>query len=268
MKQNFKIIDSHCHIYPDKIALKASDTTAKFYETRPDNDGTLNKLKQLSVEAGVDHIMVQSVATTPAQVRSINNFIATMVGESNGFLTGIGTLHPDSDDIEGDIAYLKSLGLVGVKLHADIQKIAIDDERCYKIYEILQGDLPILMHTGDKRFNFSNPDNVLPVLKTFKNLTVIGAHFGGWSVWQEASEKLSKFDNFYIDTSATLKYSSTEFVKELLCKYDSSRIMFGSDYPMFTPKKDVDSLLQMDLHAEFLQKIFYDNCSKLYKIKP
>lgn len=268
MIQNYKIIDSHCHIYPDKIALKAAETTATFYETKPDNDGTLSKLKQLSLDACVDHIMVQSVATTPKQARSINEYIANMVANSDGYLTGIGTLHPDSDDVEGDINHLQSLGLVGVKMHADIQKIAINDERCYSIYEILEGNLPILMHTGDKRFNFSNPDNVLPILNNFKKLTVIGAHFGGWSVWEEAAIKLSKYENFYVDTSATIKYNDAKFVKSLIDKFDENRIMFGSDYPMFTPKKDVETLLKMGLNEKKLHKIFYQNCSDLYKIKP
>ena len=40
------------------------------------------------------------------------------------------------------------------------------------------------MHTGDYRYDNSNPNRVLPVLKAYPKLTLIGAHFGGWSVWE------------------------------------------------------------------------------------
>lgn len=60
--------------------------------------------------AGIDHFIVQSVATTPRQVKSINEFIAAEVEKSGGRLTGLGTLHPDSPDIAGDVAHLVSWG--------------------------------------------------------------------------------------------------------------------------------------------------------------
>ena len=105
-----------------------------------------------------------------------------------GRFIGVGTLHPDSADIKGDIEHLVSLGLKGVKLHPDIQGFKIDDYRCLKIYELCEENrLPILMHTGDSRYDYSNPNRLLPVLKIYTELTVIGAHFGGWSIWETAS---------------------------------------------------------------------------------
>ena len=56
---------------------------------------------------------MQSVATTPRQVRRINEFIAAEVAQGGGRLTGLGTLHPESEDIAGDVAHLLSLGLRG-----------------------------------------------------------------------------------------------------------------------------------------------------------
>ena len=41
-----------------------------------------------------------------------------------------------------------SLGLKGVKLHPDMQQFKIDDYRMLKIYELCEGKLPILIHTG------------------------------------------------------------------------------------------------------------------------
>ena len=136
--KKYKIIDAHCHIYPDKIAEKASENTGHFYDLPASLDGKISTLLLHGENAGIEHFIVQSVATTPKQVSSINNFIAESVASSDGHFTGLGTLHPESDDIKGDIEHLQSLGLLGVKLHPDIQAFKIDDYRCLKIYELCE----------------------------------------------------------------------------------------------------------------------------------
>ena len=127
-------IDAHCHIYPEKIASKAIAGTDKFYGVSSVCNGIVEDLLSRGEKAGIDFFIVQSVATTPKQVKSINEFISENVKKYPHKLLGLGTLHPDSEDIKGDIEYLISLGLKGVKLHPDIQAFKIDDYRCLKIY--------------------------------------------------------------------------------------------------------------------------------------
>ena len=91
--KKYKIMDAHCHIYPDKIAEKASESTGKFYDIPMRFDGKTSTLLEHGERAGIDHFVVQSVATTPRQVSSINNFIAASVAQSDGRFTGLGTLH-------------------------------------------------------------------------------------------------------------------------------------------------------------------------------
>jgi len=203
MKNGYTIIDSHCHIYPEKIAARAVAGTDHFYDIVSKCLGTTADLAVRGAGAGIDHFIVQSVATTPHQVRSINNFIADEVAKSGGRFTGLGTLHPESEDIAGDVEHLLSLGLRGVKLHPDIQRFKLDDYRCLKIYELCEGRLPILAHTGDYRYDFSNPNRLMPILRIYQNLTVIGAHMGGWSIQDEASRKLCDFPNLYVDCSSS-----------------------------------------------------------------
>ncbi len=259
------IIDSHCHIYPDKIAEKASQNMWRFYDVVGRYNGTLSRLLETEKAAGVRHIIVQSVATTPAQVSSINRFIAKTV-EENSSMTGLGTLHPDSLSLKEDFDEIINLGLKGIKLHADIQGIAINDPRCYKIYELCEGKLPVLMHAGDSRYKFSNPDNFVPVLKSFPRLTVIAAHFGGWSVWDEAGIKLSVFENLYVDTSSTFGFGGKELIVKCLNYYDENRILFGADYPMWDPQSEVNAFMSLGLPPEKLEKIFSLNAGKLYGI--
>lgn len=265
--KKYKIIDAHCHIYPDKIAEKASESTGNFYSLPVRLDGKISTLLEHGEKAGIEHFVVQSVATTPKQVSGINNFIAASVAKSNGKFTGLGTLHPDSENIEADVNEIIGLGLKGVKLHPDIQQFKIDDYRMLKIYELCENRLPILMHTGDHRYDYSNPNRMMPILDIYKKLTVIGAHFGGWSMWEEATKKLSNYENFYVDCSSSLYAITPEKAKELIMAYGTEHVLFGTDYPMWEPETEIAKFMQIDLTEKQREDILYNNTAKLLNIK-
>lgn len=266
MKNGLLVYDAHCHIYPGKIAARAVAGTDTFYGERSACLGTVPDLIRQGGSAGIDHFIVQSVATTPRQVKSINEFIAAEVEKSGGRLTGLGTLHPDSPDIAGDVAHLVSLGLRGVKLHPDIQKFKIDDYRCLKIYELCEGRLPILMHTGDYRYDFSNPNRLVPILKIYQGLIIIGAHMGGWSIWDEASRRLSGFPNLYVDCSSTFPYLKPQVVRELILRYGTDRVLFGTDYPMWSPEKELAYFFSLGFSEEENRRMLSGNVRRLFGI--
>ena len=264
--KHYKIIDSHCHIYPDKIAAKASASTGEFYHMPSLFDGKISTLLERGGAAGIDHFVVQSVATTPKQVSSINRFIAESVSASEGRFTGLGTLHPDSEHIEEEVEEILALGLKGVKLHPDIQRFCIDDPKMDKIYSLCEGRLPILMHTGDHRFDFSNPNRMEPVLKKYPNLTVIGAHFGGWSVWKEATARLAKYPNFLVDCSSSLYAMTSEAARELIFAYGTHRVLFGTDYPMWDIDADLARFMKIALTEAEREDILHNNAARLFSI--
>ena len=264
----YYVIDAHCHIYPEKIASKAVAGTDNFYDSHSYGKGTVEDLVKVGDIAGIDHYIVQSVATTPHQVERINDFIAESVANSGGKMTGLGTLHPDSENIEADVKHLIELGLKGVKLHPDIQQFKIDDYRCLKIYELCEREgLPILMHTGDHRYDYSNPNRLLPVMEIYTELTVIGAHFGGWSIWEEASQKLSKLPNLYVDTSSSLPYISSELAKKIVHTYGVDKVLFATDYPMWSPSEELERYFNIGLTEDENRRIFSENAKKLFNIK-
>ncbi len=264
MLKDFKIIDAHCHIYPDKIAQKASAATGSFYEIPSLLDGKISTLIERGAVAGIDHFIVQSVATTPAQVSSINRFIAASVVDSGGIFTGLGTLHPDSEDMEADVNEILGLGLKGVKIHPDIQRVRLDDERMLKMYELCEGRLPMLIHTGDNRYDYSNPNRMIPILDRYPELTVIGAHFGGWSIWEEATHALCGYERFYVDCSSSLYAIGAEKAKELIMAYGVEKVLFGTDYPMWEPEVELERFMAIDLTDEQRRDILYNNAARLF----
>ena len=269
------IIDSHCHIFPDKIAQKATDSIDKFYNISEtgviDGCGFVGTAKVLINQCdsvGVGKCLVTSVATTPHHAQSINSFIAEEVKQFPDRFIGFGSLHPESKTLEDDAEHLIELGLKGVKLHPDIQNFKVDDPKVIKIFEICnRKKLPVLLHTGDSRFDNSNPNRVEKILKTFPDLIIIGAHFGGWSIWDTAPQILCKYKNFFVDTCSSFYALSKEKAKEIINIYGSDKVIFGTDFPMWKQKEELDFLFSLGLSEEQLEDILYNNLAKLLNIQ-
>ena len=269
IENKFTVIDAHCHIYPEKIVDRAVAGTDAFYSTTAACRGVAGELLEIGDRIGIDRFVIQSVATTPKQVVSINEFIAASVATAPDRFTGLGAAHPDSPSQDEVIEQIKRLGLHGIKIHPDIQGFAIDDPRMMRVYELCEAEgLPILMHTGDYRYDFSNPNRLLPVLKAFPKLIVIGAHFGGWSVWDDASRELADMENLYVDCSSTFPFANNDLAlgERLIHRYGAERVMFGSDFPMWSPKAELETFMKLRLTEDERRMILSENAKKVYNV--
>lgn len=263
------VIDTHAHIFPAKIAAAAAKATGTFYETaqtptRPPLDamishgGTAEELLACAKDAGISKMLVFSCATTPAQVDSITNFIHRECEAHPEFL-GAGTMHIDYPDFDSACERMCSLGIRGIKLHPDIQKFRVDDERLLPLYEIMQArGMYLISHTGDNRYSYSNPDKLLHLAEQFPRMDFICAHFAGWSEW-ELARKIMKRDNIYMDTSSTIGFSSPETAKQAFSAFDPTHIFFGTDYPMWDPKTELASILDLGLPDDILEGVLHRN---------
>ncbi len=256
------IFDTHAHIYPDKIAEKASKSIEHFYDVSVDNDGRVSTLLELGDRAGIDRFVVHSVATVPEQVESINNFIIKEATEHADRFIGFATLHPDYANPGAEIDRVIAAGLKGIKLHPDFQKFLIDEERAFAIYEAAEGRLPILFHMGDKRYEYSKASRLAAILDRFPKLQVIGAHFAGYSEWEE-SAKVLQGRGVYVDTSSSLEWISPELARRLIDMYGADKVMFASDYPMWRPEDELKKLSRIPMTDEEREMILYKNAATL-----
>lgn len=252
------IIDAHSHIYPEKISQKAVGSVGKFYSAHMDApDASAQALIDTCAGSPITHHLVHSVATSPSQVETINNFVAEQCAAHDNFI-GFATMHQDYENVEEEIERAISLGLKGVKIHPDNQRVNMDDPRLMRLYECIEGRLPIVIHTGDYRYDFSHPRRLKKILHTFPNLVVDAAHFGGWSIFDYALEILED-ENCYIDTSSALEFLGPRRTVELCRAYGIERVLFGSDFPMWSPVSELNMILAMDFTPEELEAITWKN---------
>lgn len=252
-----QIVDFHCHIYPDAIAQKATRSIEQFYELDGGGmDGTVSRLLEQGAKAGISHYVVLPVGLKPNHVRHINEFIVEQVAAHKEF-TGFGTVHAGMEQVEAEVEFIHNSGLRGVKMHPDTQLFHIDDPRLYPAYDLMrQKGLFVMLHMGDSRYNYSHPARLRRVMDQFPGLKVVAAHFGGYSVYEEAKELLSDTDCF-MDVSSSLMFMDRETAVRYIRHYGTERLVYGSDYPLWDPEVEVKRFLSLDLTDAEVEQITY-----------
>jgi len=263
-----KIYDAHTHIFPRKIAQKATQAIGDFYDIPMNEIGSAEILLQSGAKIGVEKYLVCSSATKPSQVRAINEFISQACKEHDAFI-GFGTLHPymDRDAVEQELSYIKECGLRGIKLHPDFQLFHIDEKQAIPMYEkIAAAGLPVLFHTGDARYDYSSPKRLRNVIKEVPSLVAIAAHFGGYQEWDIVEECLSH-GNIYFDTSSSLFTLDKKAAVNMIRHLGVERFMFGTDFPMWDHMKELKRFLDLPLNEDEQAQILYKTFERLFKIE-
>ena len=260
--QDFEIYDLHAHIFPHKISEKATESIGKFYDITMHFDiGETARLLTAEAAIGTKRTLVCSVATTPHQVVSINDFIKGECDAHPEFI-GFAALNAKYDDIPGEVDRIIAMGLHGVKLHADFQREPIDSKGSYKIYEAIEGRLPLLLHMGDYRHDYSHPTMLAKVIRDFPKLKILASHLGGFGAWDEAETVLSASENVRFDTSSAVCLMSPERAVRLIRHYGVENVVFGTDFPMWDPKKEAERLLTLGFTEEEYRKLFSENAKE------
>lgn len=262
MNKKYKICDVHAHIFPDKIAQKAVANIGSYYNIPMCEDGTVDTLLESSRQLGVNRCLVHSSATHVEQVKAINNFIAGVV-KSHRNLIGFGTLHFDLADIDAEVERIIALGLKGIKLHPEFQHFVIDEPAMMPVYKAIAGKLPLLIHIGDPYRDSSSPIRLARVLDMFPDLVVIAAHFGGYMMWED-SRKYLVGRNIFMDTSSSLAYLDPATAIAMIRSHGADKFMFGSDYPMWRQRDELDRFLRLDISEAEREAVLYNNAAKLF----
>lgn len=263
------IIDFHTHIFPDTLAPRALKKLCDCltYDILPSTEMTKKSLLESMDKANIDISVVQPVVTKPSQTIHTNEWSKEI---TDGRIISFGGIHPDTDDFKRDIDYVKSLGLKGIKLHAEYQNFVLDEDRMLRIYDYaFSRDLIILHHAGvDAGMPApykSNPEKFLNVINKVKGGVMVAAHFGSHMQWDDVYKYLAGED-IYFDTSMGFEYFGEEMFLKILKKHGSDKILFGTDSPWSDAKKELEIINKLDISKEDKDNILYKNAKRILKI--
>ena len=265
------IIDFHTHIFPEKIAGKTIESLETLSGIKASTNGTLEGLLASMERTGVDMSVIMPVATKPSQMESINAYAKEICDMYPGKLISFGGIHPDCENYKSELNHINELGLKGIKIHPDYQRVMIDDVRFMNIIEYASElGLVILTHAGID-IGLPEPVHCPPqkmrkVIDKIKPEKMIVAHYGGWKQWQEVYEYLAG-ENVDLDTAFTFDYIEKEMFLKILQKHGEDKILFATDSPWSHATRDIQAVNNMPLADSIKQKIFSENAKKLLQIK-
>jgi len=211
---------------------------------------------------------VLPIATTLTQSASINRFAAEITGHDG--IISFGSLHPMQPDAEKELLKIKEMGLKGIKLHPEYQEFYINSPRAVELLKLAEElELYVVLHTG-KDLGRPEPVHCPPqlladVLNHVSGKYIIAAHMGGYLLWEDVLKHLAGTDITF-DTSFCLGEMPKDLAREIIRKHSADKIVFGSDSPWASPKDIYNSLKNLNLSQNDLDKITYKNAYRILEI--
>ena len=266
------IIDTHTHVYPEKIARKIMEMTLKsLAEHEPPpyyGDLTVPGLLEAMDRAGVQRSITFCIAERAEIVRAANDFLLKECDRQR--LVPFGTIPPDLEDYQGELNRLRQNGVKGVKFSSLFQPFRLDEDRMMRVYEALGDNMIAYFHMGRGSGKYAEHSNSTPemlarVLDTFPKLRVVAAHFGGLGMLDEARKHLFGRD-LYLDTVWIMGDLDPNLVARIVHEHGSKKIVFGTDYPFGDMAKGVQFIRSLPLGEEDRERILWRNAQELLKI--
>lgn len=261
------IIDFHTHLWPEKIAEKAKEYLEESFKMPMTAIPIEKNLLAEMDKNGIKKSVIASVASRPDQVEHINNWLFKLNPER---FIRFASLHPFYEKWSYELDRIKD-NAQGIKIQPEFQMFYIDDERVFPMYEKIQKlQIPLLFHCGYELSTGliqAGPKQMLNVKKHFPEIKFIAAHMGGFRIWDEVEKTIIGDDYFYIDTSSSLPFMKEEQFRRFLNKHSIDRIVFGTDFPVGNPQKEIELIKNLNLKQEDLEKIMHGNAEKILNLK-
>ena len=278
------IIDSHTHIFPEKIAAATVEKLADAAHIRAWTGATAESLLASQKRAGIDLGIALPVATSPTQVVRVNDRSARINEKyrEEGIFS-LGCIHPEFDGWHEELGRISKLGLRGIKLHPVYQKVDIDDIRFLRIIDRAASlGLVVVTHAGiDIGMDGirCSPAMCRHAVDEIGPFGFVLAHMGGWRNWDEVPQLLAD-TGVYLDTSFSApafdraddgywskeetKMLSAEEMVSMIRIFGAGRILFGTDSPWADQARAVSFIRSLSLTEEEKDDILGGNAQRLF----
>ncbi|MDR0838523.1 MAG: amidohydrolase family protein [Oscillospiraceae bacterium] len=260
------IIDFHAHAFPDALAPKALESLLAGNNGifTPVTDVSIGGLIKYMDACGVDVSVLQPIVTKQSQLIKLNEWAASVDG---GRIAAFGGIYPHTNDYKRDIDFVVSLGLRGLKFHAEYQNFVLDEPKMLKIYDYaFSRGLIILHHAGyDPSYPppfKSSPRQFAAVADAMRGGVLIAAHLGGHAQWDDV-ERCLVGREIYLDTSMGFEFFPSETFLRIVKNHGADKILFGTDSPWSAADREIARLNALPLAESEKALIFGGNAEKL-----
>ena len=249
MRVKEQIIDFHSHIGADQSAERLLDSMLR---------------------AGITCSVLLPVVTRPEEFQRINNAAAKVNARYGGKLLSFGSIHPLSQQYKQELHYIKSLGLLGIKLHPDLQGVQFDHREYLHIIDYASElGLAVAVHAGITQRQPMQvkcpPRLAAKVIEELQPPRLILTHLGGFKQWSSVEEELIG-RQVYLDCADCALYMPKEQFERIVNRHGSDKILFATDFPETDPRDMIEWIEKCDLTEKQKQNIYKENACRLLKL--
>ena len=273
------IVDSHTHILPKFIDNNrekyfAIDETFKELFSNGEKIVSVEDLIESMDQNYIDASVVLGFGWNDIELaRRSNEYIMESFTKYPSRIIPFCSVNPNWGDyaIDQISEYLQD-GMAGVdELHPSLQQFRLEDAQITPFWnKLIDAQLPLILHTSEP-IGHSYPgkgDISLSQLTDFitdhPQLEIICAHWGGGLIFYNLMPEVNSIlENIYFDTAASnYLYDDSVFsIGSQLVNPD--KILFGSDYPIISQKKVLNTLIRKIANKNLQENILGKNIIKL-----
>lgn len=185
-------------------------------------------------------------------------------------------------DFKKDLEFVRheiaSSRAVALKVHSRVQQLSKEDYKPLKAaLATFPSHIPVIIdafYWGHDLNHQPSMEAIVDIAVSDPKRTVVVAHGGGYEV-AKYYVHLRKLANVHHDLSLSLQYYEDSSLlmdfKKLIKWTDKKKLMFGSDFPDFSPKKQFDLLMricdELKISSGDQESIFSGNAAELYGIQ-
>jgi uncharacterized protein len=229
------VIDIHTHLHPPRLFAAIRRWFAEKSSWKLDDQPTEPSAVAAVLRAnGVERFVFCSYAHRTGMARELNAWLAQTSRDLHGYGLPLATIHPDDPGYLDDLEIALNDGCIGLKIHEDVQRLQVDDDRFAPVYEGIGGAGFVLAHVGRIPWHDDpgGPARVERVVQRHPKLRFVVAHMGGDSY--AAFLKLGeRYPNLYLDTTMAFAGSSPMeiAIEPSVVEAHAGRIVYGTDFP-------------------------------------
>ena len=279
------IIDFHTHVFPPEIKkhrnkyIERDPCFAILYSDPKARIATADELIASMDEAGVDISVILNIGwTTHELCVETNDYIIDAVSRYPQRLVGFGAVQPQSPKAAAaEIERCARAGIKGVgEMRPDIQLFDLCDEVIMQpLAEVLKAHKLILLLHASEPIGHEypgkggiTPDILYPFITSFPDLTVVCAHWGGGLPFYALMPEVKKaMGNVYFDSAASPFLYTPQVYSQAIQLVGADRVLFGSDYPLLSPKRLLKEIEALGLAEESQSQLLAGNALRLLGIE-
>lgn len=250
------IIDAHTHLSDTEYGN--TETYLKLMKETGINEAVAVPGAMLDVRKMTEYITGRAKPDNPVP----DNLYVEKASKTNQSIHGFICLNPHDKNVLSQLDKGKKQGFKGLKLSPLSHQFSFASKGVTGLADLCgEYGFPVYSHVvyspGASTTKF------IQLAKQFPKTNFIIGHMGFGPADQEALEAAGNMPNFYLETST----GNFLHIQETVKKIGSSKVIFGSEYPLSHPGIELEKILKLNISDREREEILSQNIKFLLQMK-